>query len=112
VVKHSDLGESALSAPSMMNVEPTHAPDWLGAAVVVAGVVPAAVGLAVVDVVAVAVAVAVADSFVVEVPPRGDTSTGPHAVVAAAATRISASRRAIRMYMVIPSFVPLNPSTR
>jgi hypothetical protein len=96
VVKHSDLGESALSAPSMMNVEPTQVPEGLGAADVVGGVVPTAVGLAV-DVVEF-----VADPFAVGVPPRGDTSTGPHAVVAAAATRISTSRRAADWYIVIP----------
>jgi hypothetical protein len=89
----------------MVNVEPTHVPDGLGAADVGAGVVAAAVGLAVVDVVDVVV-----DPLVVGVPPRGDTSTGPHPVVAAAATRSSASRRAIVAYIVIPP--SWDPSTR
>src|SRR5262245_53303040 len=90
----------------MMNVEPTHVPEWLGAADVAAGsggaaVVLAGVGeLAMVDVVGDASTV-VGDAVTVEVPAIGDTATGPQAVVAAAVTRISASRRAVRWCIVI-----------
>jgi hypothetical protein len=104
-VKHSDLGESALSAPSRMNVEPTHELDWLGATDVAAGPGSVAVGLA-----GLAAGDVVADPLVFALPPRGDTSTGPQPVVAAAATRISTSRRAVRWYMVKPPS-SINPST-
>src|SRR5262245_29630504 len=90
----------------MMNVEPTQVPEWLGAADVAAGGGGADVVLAGRDEQAVVDVGGHASTVVreaLEAPPSGDTSTGPQAVVAAAATRISASRRAVRWCIIVNS---------